>query len=655
MLTPDLSPSNLPRFVRQSKDVVRDHLHNFSQAIDGYVGKYFNRRQMGRQDDPTNARFEFISLFLPEVAAGRPRWGVECDISGQGDQVADAMSLALAGHAQDARYGKLFKMLGVDYCLNWGMVKTFSERREDPRGLLGGGPLYAPITRRVDQERCFWDINGDSFHDAAFRGHTEVRTRRSIEDEGEEQGWDMRVVAALAEYSERSSLSTKRDANWSDRDVIAYDVIWVPGATEDMVRELGYSTEKYRKELAENPYQYNGWLFYAAEIGRGDMHAYIKPPEPNFGPAMGPYIRFESYPVPNSTFTSSVLQFTAAQQELLNRAERAITVQEEEYKSIMAYETEDAEVARKITDTPSGEVVALPMLYKSNGQPLFAQFRFGEPDPNMYNTIERRRMMLDRNLGLSDEQKGNTNTDATATASSIAASAGQSRMGWQVQSFMDAASDVGYANGWFMYHDPQYARSLGQEGRDGRFVEYNVDGEIVAIADPVFRGGVGEDEDFTYDDFAFRFDYKSVQFKSEAQRRGEAIEVASFVAQSAPAMIQSPHVRWDEYWEHVGEELDQPWLDRLFDYDKLEEITGIQMEQESKVEHVRFTGGLNRRSSTSPFNLAAPRGNRDGIQRTAQGPGDRTAQGASRGAGAAQVGNGQKAVLRRGPTPAPGT
>jgi len=602
VLTPDVHPLALGKTVKHAKGVVADHMFHMSESLDGYVGRYFNRQQQGRVDDPTNSRFEFIGLFLPNVAGGSPSWAIDSAIVGPAQQMGDAMEIGLASHAVENRYQSLAERLAVDFCFTGAMAVTLPEEQPDGKNLQGGGPLYAPITKRVEMENTFWDVTDTSvgFENSAFRGHRSLRTRRDLKAG---DGWNMDAIGRLAEYKNDSK--DAQDQQWHDRDVIAYDVIYVPGATAEMVRELGYDTTEHERAAAERPNQYNGWLFYLAQTGKNDMTEFLRDPEPFFGPAMGPYVRFDGFPVPGSTFTGTTLGFTAGQQKALNDAERAVLTAETEYKSIMAYETKSDAVAKKIADTPSGETVALPGLHRE-GSPLFAHLEFGGATKTMHTTLDRRRFSLDRNLGVSDEQKGVSNSGATATASSIAATAGQSRIGWQAGKFFDGMNLIGYQNAWYMFHDPQYARSIKGTGTGGRFVEVQ-DGEAFPIPDPVLRGGVTGDEGFSFDDFSFKFNYMSVRHQTEQERLARVNEVTSMIINAAPAMVAAPWVDWATVWSETADGYNMPWIKNAFNYTTLSEMAGAEIESDRNVMPQRHD------MARKQFNLAAP-------QKSAQQP-----------------------------------
>lgn len=530
----------------------RDHLHMLRERIELFHGPSFSQRRTPLMD-PTNSMYQYVSFFLPEVASGVPRYTCRTHFD-DAERVVDALEESLNAVAIETRMRESIQALAVDYCLvHFGAVVYPKRRPQADHLRTDGKDAYWPTLRRLEADHLIWDQSRILQEDWRFSAHLELHDIQTLRKE-EDAGWDFDELEnstwSPQDYDTQGAANLRDQPRRYRKDIKGVWVVHGRQATGEDVKALGY---EWKDEWTpENGY--NGVLFYLPFTPNPNRPAFVRAPQPFFGPADGPHVYSGGMPVPGDSFKLSNLTANHEQMRELGDYERATNDSGKNYKRVVVYDEQNEALAEMISSAQHDGVWGIPGVNTGN----WAQWEFGGVTQQNLVNLERLHNIVDRGLGFSDESRGNT-SDSTATAASIAAASTGKRMGLQVSNFVDGLDRVARKMAWWMWHDE-------------RFVVGIPGGEVV-------EGGVNPSSLVHWEDVAINTEFYSIQHTTEALQRDRFAQTAELATGLFPALPQlHPYVNVPELLEALGELGNNPTLDRLVKMDGLEAVAQLLLQ-----------------------------------------------------------------------------
>lgn len=556
----DLSASNLRDEVRAAVENRELFLKTWKDDLEAYAGPGFKSADRVRNgSDPENHAFEVCSLFVPMLASGTPRTKVKSARQGQAQAMAKAVQLAKNRLARDTEAKKLNELLAYDYLIRW--AATITARTPRPGVDVGhGDPKTWPVTSRISPPRFLSDplaLQPDLWR---YTGHTFTNDLDDLLELGRkhsDQGWNLKVIRNLAPNTRADYLteSTKRERHTPDRREVDLHEIWIPEAKIDK--------DKKAKD---------GWngAVYTVALGQSASGAamdFVRAPRDYWGPPEGPYSYGRAYVVPDEPMGLSPIVATMEQAAALNRHTRSMIDAMDAYKKIIAVAGESPDLAEKITQGEDLWVYVFENLDEVRSQ--VAQLELGGVTEQHIATRTILKEILDRAAGMSEAMRGNVDGKATAFENQVAATAGSRRTGWIAEGFLDMQADIAKKECWFLVRDDKVELPLGDEAA-GVFV--NEFGQ--PIEQPVFQGGLKDEEMEDWDSLGFEIEPFSISRTDEHARANRQIMKTQYLQQTLPMMLQFPFVDWERV---VSEDSDTMEIEDQSDYIDFEAAQEIGM------------------------------------------------------------------------------
>ena len=302
---------------------------------------------------------------------------------------------------------------------------------------------------------------------------------------------------------------------------------------------------------------YNGTIYTVAvrsgENGVTKHPRMIRDPYPAYCPPWGPYVVSGYMKVPDCPYPLSPLVATAEQAEEVNAHTSAAAQDAKRYKRIAVFDITNQQDGQQIKRARHGEAIGV------NDPNSTKEIEIGGVSEVQYKYNEYARERLGRVSGLSGTMRGEPEGDTTATAESIANSAGQTRIDGIKKAHRRGVERIMRTAVWYMHHGEDVYYRLGSEGEKHGLRE--------------FAGGILPGmEVFNFFDLTLNIEPYSMEHTDQAVLQRRITEAWDRLISSSEAMVQTPFVEWQKPLRAFFETLNIEDADQWVDFDMLEQM-----------------------------------------------------------------------------------
>lgn len=576
----DTSHTNLQAEIDAAKRLRLVRMSTWQDMIAGYHGPAYDSN--GSPYESENTAFEVISNLDPQIVFSNPRIQLG---SRRPEYQAEAVAgLEAAGNRwiEDTNPRELYEEIAVDWDFAYGVIHTA------PSAVPGLGrdvddPIFRPRSSRISPGEYVCDARAKTFRSARWMSHPVTEDKDDLEERaraendeakeaGEEQPWNLAAIAAMNEGEGEEELQVDRQVvNAPHRRSVTYYPVWV---AEAPIPE-GYSKAEY-----------HGMIYYvsASDPGRDEKGrfrsketsdaAYIRKPEPFYGPRWGPYAFFKMYPVPDKQHPLAVLPANWGNHQALNRQADANMAANERRKKIAFVDDLDPDIQQKVEEAPDGGVVPAKMSSVRDG--IKEVELGGATDTGLRAeaiALDRR----NRGVGLADSAKGAPDPGVSATADVIAERSMSRKVAHLQQKFqVDGVALHLKTVLWYIWADDRSVIFLGSRSQDvgtkegvwvggsGEGQRDRIQKEFPGIELPEEMLGLDEDEE-AYERNLSDFDLLEITVEPYSMQRSDdpamqqrAVQALQIVMQVAPMVVQFPWMDWQAILDRLGDSMNWP-------------------------------------------------------------------------------------------------
>jgi hypothetical protein len=572
-------PKSLHLEVRAAESRRDEALKDFDERLGKYTGPWYKGSDGDgtAKFDPENYAYEYMSYIVPRLVFDNPRVRVKTRRVGTQGSAAEAIQHGLNRWVRDENLNETLIAPAQDFLWNFGIMAVSREEgdAEIPKEVrehiktgrlktrakptdgveLGMVPVARatpswPTVKRIPQKRYIEDYLASDRSEIRFQGHKWIRDKEDLLDEAAEfpdRGWNTDVIESMATNNARESERNEGANEDAQREeVVGYD-IWIP---------------ERNKEDGDG---YHGRIYtLAVSVGeQGEVSSdFIREDRPFYGPRSGPYVFFGAYDVPDETYSLGPLTATYGQALDLNRHALSLTESAGHYKRGIIVDASKPRLVDAIKNAEHDTVIPIEGFNKDDVMPI----EIGGPPQDIATYIQIARDRLDRNLGMSDAQRGNVSGQGTATENQIANESATIRVQFLKRRFEDAVTRLLRKVAWYMYHDDEVVFPLGEEAAQGEGNE------------PWFVGGNFDPESgATFDDLELEIEAYSMERTTEGLLQKRTMEMVGFIGQVAPLMPQTPFINWAQIFDKLGDSLNMPDLGEMVNTEALMAMAEAQM------------------------------------------------------------------------------
>lgn len=589
----DVSAANLHLEKENAYDYVKSLLQTLVERRRRFHGPHFKGWGLeGDPDsyDPENVGYQYISLMVPRLAAAPFRVRMSTRRPAAQRNAVEALEFALNRWAIDSDYQELREEQAVDFCLGYAVQLTTLE--EQPGYVEHDDPLMWPRISRISPTDFIFDPLAKSIKLARFLGHRMISDKGSLQQRAKDfpdEGWNEGLLESLGENVGVDEVvrGTEEGKGGIDRGELVYWELWVP---------------EYQLDDEDGPDEgYHGTIFTIADTqDHGDegedegkdgnispKGVYLREPRPYYGPRWGPYSVIGAYYVPEEVAPLGPLVAVQEQIKDLNKLVRAANRNDEQYKRLVLVDSRNPRLAQQLKQEPDSFVIPVRGLDPDK----VVTIELGGSTQQQHIAIERNRAITDRGLGMDDAQRGAVTGIGTATEHSLAAEAGENRVGYVIGRFNRGEEQSLKTAAYFMYHESTVILPLGAEAE-----------EALGIAEPIFMGGIhGEGSGATFDDLGIELDNSP----EGAQQQKMNMALQGFL-QAMGGLAQMPYVKTRKWLKAFGTANGVPELEEMVDYEVMAQLYQTQPQEDPANEQPQLSMDLG--SSGVQKRMVSPNG-----------------------------------------------
>ncbi len=513
---------------------------------------------------PENHTWAYITAKLPELVYNNPRVVVRTRRADLRDVAAEPLRHALNRWSIDHQTSKLLERLAQDMLISFGVAMVTLEENpgvELPADGIPDAPDVPmwPVPKRVPPTDYTVDAKARTIDEARFQGHRFIRSKLSILNEAAEDpesGWDREAVKNLKvqpDYDRRRPAAQSGYEAPHREDVILWEV-WIP---EAQMRDFGLE----EPEEGEGD-DYNGVICTLAD--HQDQSGWPREPRPYYGPPTGPYVVFGAYNVPDSVLPVSPLLAHREQAIALNRLAAANMRSAMRYKRLIVANDTDPDITEKVQDSEHDGVMVMQGVDRAGIIPV----ELGGITAQMVAHQQQARDYLDRVSGMSDPQRGNTQTGETATAVAVAENASDARDDFVKHKFHQGASELFRLAAFLMWDNETVIFPLGPEADEAILSDEDREAGSIAWFQGSSMGGSFQDNQFEIEPFSMERSSGGVQMRRQ-------MESDQMLINTLPVMIQNPQVNWKDWWARRSDLMNVPGGGELIDWDVLAQLQEV--------------------------------------------------------------------------------
>lgn len=519
--------------------------------------------------DPENYSLEWMTLRAGQLVLGNPR--VRCNSSRTGPErlFVKAHQLALNRWIRETQMRALNEKLVADYgfhraiCLVLPNQDNMYSDLDDPKGWPSG--------KRVSPKRYVYDVRAIEKEEELWRGHKTIHQKHELLErarENPDEHWDEAAIEELTEEYQVEELRGKgrgREGSPRRNEVVLYN-IWIRDYKPTKADRKRHGDEAWDREL-----RYGAWLTLGVVEGT-TKSGWVRAPFPYWGHERGPYVVIDGYTIPDEPVGLAQIPAVAEQTRELNVHARALSRAMRKYKKGILVDASDPEFEEKIKDFEDHFIVGLDGLDDIDKK--VKEIELAGATDQHFQHIAVCRDRVQRNGGITDVERGQTQAGVTATADKLAADASSTKVGFDAVKFIEGIRQVLENVSVYLAFDDTRTR-LGPEA--SRILRHPETGAPMEQA--IYVGGISSKEEAAwFRSIGLEIEPYSMGSTSQAFEQERILQLINTIAALIPMMAAYPFVLWDELLETIGEMMDMPNLSDYFDGDALKQFQALQLQ-----------------------------------------------------------------------------
>lgn len=575
-------PDNIAVEVEAWATKMEDVFAGWDQWINEYTSSNYRGDMNYKSEVPENPAFEWFATMKAQFISGQPQYTLRpmrADLAKNLKSASIAHSLNRL--ARDQNWKRGLEKLMVD----WGFRRASWRLNIRSEPHLDRGPLDTPVMRpywtRVPPKRLIYDARALEWEETLMRGDEQVVSKsalqRYVKRMPPSEGWLPEVIDGLAVGAGMERILSQKELQSGNRDDLVVRMIWFPDEQldEDMGPEQGFfGTVRWYAESERN---------------QGRKHCgnlvEIRKPQPWFGPRTGPYGMQGQHYVPDQVEPLSML--IALRHVAKSFGVRSKTMEDamSQYRrfAVAGGAAGRRDIVRNIKNAKHNSVLGIPGFDGKN----IKEVTTGGIDAAMSAAYQFDAERVERIMGLSNAQRGQTKAGVTATAEIQAAGGANARAAGTRDNFYDMVREIGYGIAWMMDANENFYMTLPP-----------AIAEQTGVSIGAIRGGRKDGESF--DDYELNVEPLSMKYRSEEEKQAVAQMELELFSKLAPLVPQT--IWWDseQTLRQIGEAYGIVDLPERLNWPLAEQIAGAML-------GVQFAPGTAFQSSPpkpQPFNAA---------------------------------------------------
>lgn len=564
-----LSATHLMDEVKASQRWIKAGTKQVPEMIAGYHGGAW--RGQGSGDHPENHAFEWLSLMLGRAVYNNPRIKVS-DVDG--DEDGKVVQDITNEWVLQTNPRPLVQRMFVDFSFCYAPILVTNDVA--PGWTDNDDPPFLPKLVLLQRDRFGWDSQAQSLDSIRFAYHIEIEPKDRLLDrarENKDEGWNLAEIEKMPEIKDLDEvLRPNKDA--PNRGEVAYFQVWTPEIDPDLEDEI------------DDPDLYGGTLYtlpYYPNTKDGDVQS-IRKPRLFFGPASGPYTIIGCYTVPGSSMPLAQLMAVYPQTLEFNAYAKATQESAARQKTITLLDSMNDEEAARIVAAEDGEAVKVAGLDATKIKEIST---IGVSEQRIL-ILQMLKDRLERVSGFSEQDQGNVGT-GTATAQTIASSAGNTRSGFSIQRFQDGFDDAIRKIAWFLVHEPRTVMRMRDKslyvGGKGKASAEGIDlaiklGIASAQEGAQLYAALGASKPVRFADIVTRLHIEaySMERTNENLQQLRLMQGSKILLEALPMIPMFPNFDWKTWLNKQGEALNWPDMGSLIFADKTKEMSDLNMQ-----------------------------------------------------------------------------
>ena len=564
--------------IRPSEEWIEGFFTDWDEKMKRYHGPGWRAWQRNLDDggdeeyDPENFSYEWMSLRAAQLVLGNPRCRCSTTRSGPERELVKAHQLALNRWIRESEMRALNEKLVADYGFHRAIALVMPNQDDlysdldDPKGW--------PSAKRISPRRYVYDVHANEKEEELWRGHKTIHQKHELLERAEEnpdEGWDAKAIEALAEDTGVEEIRGKgrgRENAYSRQEVVLYN-IWVRDYKPTKADRKFHGDEAWDREL-----RVGAWLTLGVvDMGEGrSKSGWVRRPMPYWGHQRGPYIVIDALPIPDESVGLAQIPAVAEQSKELNVHARALSRAMRKYKKGILVDASDPDFESKIKDFEDHFVVGLDGLDDIDKKVKEVELGGATDQHLTHMAVCRERVQ--RNGGVTDIERGQTEAGVTATADQLASEASATKVGFDAVKFIEGIRQILENVSVYLAFD-ETRTSLGPEAL--RVLRDPETGQPIENA--VYVGGIkSAEESRWFRSLSIEIEPYSMGSTSEALEQQRLLQLMNTIAVLLPMVAQYPFVLWDELLETIGEMMNIPNLSDYFDPEAIAQYQSLMLQ-----------------------------------------------------------------------------
>jgi len=518
------------------------------------------------QGKPDNFVLSYMTNLAPDTAFQSPRVKVTSMKSGAAKQASKAVNHMTNRMLIEMDYTRLARRSGADYTVGYSVLW----RGIGPKPGLSpdDDPVDRPFSDRISPSLFGFDTSADTWEEREYAWHDTIEYLDDLKElakENEGGGW---LLDEIENAPEGVAGELRRGGKVEGKDMkgkVIYRTMHLPKADPtDLVPD------------GEDHRHYHGVLltFMVTSGGPHPGMVQIREPRAYYGATDGPYEMIGMQYIPDESLESSVLVLVLAQQIEYADILEANNQSARDYKRFMV--TNSKKLAQIIQKAKHHKVFFKADLDKDNVQ----THEYGGLGPLQDYMEQRSERNFQKNLGMTQRERGELTGDTTATADAIAHAESTARRAQTVVTFHEGHERNIRALAEMAYISDSVAVDLGPTAEEDfgpnavffggtkpsptrvrKYYEKNY--PDFPLEDLDVEQLIGPDIPWT--DLELRVEMGSMGRKTDQQRLMEVQADMQILGMMIQMIMQSPLVTPWELKKRVSEKLNDPELMDVLD------------------------------------------------------------------------------------------
>lgn len=472
----------------------------------------------GGEYDPENVAYSLASLYLPFTLFDNPYHDVWTPRTGIVKFYSEMLRLGLDNWALDIDLVQVLEDVRMDMIFGQGIAMVTREPvqgNQEPG--IEGEIKYRPAVYRIAPERFGMDRRALSRRECRYMHHEwliDIDDLRELAKEDPEN-WDRVAIEQLSHCLDEDE---DTEPGEPDRHQVRLVDIWIPGQ-RDKKAKVGHHGVVCTIASPTYSQKYEVEVPGTKESAKA-LRRHVMRPRAYYGPRSGPYEVFATFNVPSQPWGLSTLVANAVTNRILNEQTRRQLADAETLREFGIMRGDDETVREKFMTTPHGGMMTTDEFDNTGYQTV----KVGGASAERQAIIEILRAMSDRNMALTDAQKG-TVSGGSATENVFAQNAATARVGWDQRKTAMSASRVSGKAAYWIWNDEEVVTEVGS----GLWMS---------------GGSPGDEMDFY--SLKVRLNLISAERENDQARQARMLTGVNYLQSAAPVMVANPHLNWPE-------------------------------------------------------------------------------------------------------------